>query len=144
MKPLKHAGFTLIELMIVVAIIGILTAIAIPMYQDYIARAHVGSGMATINPIKNAVEDLLLVGTPPASIDNAAAMAPAHANILGTIAVGPFNASGEGTVTFTFDGQSNPQLKSGPAVLTQQRFQDGTWKCSMSAIDSKFIPKNCA
>ena len=138
-----QAGFTLIELMIVVAIIGILAAIAIPAYQDYVARSHSASGLATIRPIRNAVEDLLLVGTPPASIDEAKATVSAGANALGTIKVGPFDDAGAGEVTFTFNGQSNPQLKNGPAVLTMTRDADGNWICSMTAVDPKFIPKGC-
>lgn len=138
-----QSGFTLIELMIVVAIIGILAAIAIPAYQDYVARSHSASGLATINPIKTAVEDLLLVGTLPSSINTASVNVSAGANALGTIAVGPFDASGSGSITFTFDGQSNYQLKSGPAILTRKRSADGLWSCQMTLVDAKFIPKGC-
>lgn len=136
-------GFTLIELMIVVAIIGVLAAIAVPAYQDYVARAHVASGLATINPIRNAVEDLLLIGTPPGDIDPAAVSVTPGSNVLGTIAVGPFSDSGVGIVSFTFDGQSNPQLKSGPAVLSLTRDAEGFWDCAIVAVDDKFRPGTC-
>lgn len=143
MKVLHEDGFTLIELMIVVAIIGVLAAIAIPAYQDYVARAHSASGLATITPIRNAIEDQILAGTPPASLDNDSVSVTALANPLGTIAVGPFDDEGTGSIEFTFDRQSNPQLKSGPAVLSLTRSSEGTWACSMAAVDPKFIPRGC-
>ncbi|HPQ96550.1 MAG TPA: prepilin-type N-terminal cleavage/methylation domain-containing protein, partial [Thiolinea sp.] len=57
MRIKQHNGFTLIELMIVVAIIGILAAIALPAYQDYTKRSHVAEGLSLANDAKIAITD---------------------------------------------------------------------------------------
>ncbi len=76
-------GFTLIELMIVIAILGILAAIAIPAYQDYAIRAKVAEGLALIAPVKVAVDEQFLAnGAIPAG-GNGSFYLPAPASISG-------------------------------------------------------------
>jgi type IV pilus assembly protein PilA len=127
-------GFTLIELMIVVAIIGILAAIAIPAYSDYTIRAQVTEGLNLSGAVKAAVgETFSSNGTWPTS--NTTAGLDAAGNIKGkyvtSVAVGTDGSVGPGVILITYGGQANNKINGMTLSLTPYTSQNGdiAWVC---------------
>jgi type IV pilus assembly protein PilA len=137
---LKQAqkGFTLIELMIVVAIIGILAAIAIPAYQDYTIRAQVTEGLNLAGAAKAAVSETFSnTGAPPTNRLNAGMSATAtDTNGKYVQSVNVTN----GTILITFGREANRALQPGGTGLTlgltPYETADGSvaWRCGAAAI----------
>ena len=122
-------GFTLIELMIVVAIIGILAAIAIPAYQDYTIRAQVTEGLNLASAVKTGVaESFANTGAWPADY----LAAGGGASLPSGKYVESIDVT-NGTITITFGNDANSQLVSTGAILTLQPMvsanDDVIWLC---------------
>jgi len=138
MKTIQK-GFTLIELMIVVAIIGILAAIAIPAYQDYTIRAQVSEGLALSSAAKTAVGEFFLnKGDAPALRVNAG-MTPDATDTAGQYVTGVAVANGR--IDVTFGNEANAQIIGLNLTLTPYQSSDFSivWRCGYAPapVDGK-------
>ena len=147
MKRHLQSGFTLIELMIVVAIIGILAAIAIPAYQDYTKRAHVSEGLALAAGVKTAVAEFIAsTGRMPPSNESAglATNTDIKGNAVKQVGVGDDSTVGtDGVIEVTF----NQKVVDDGTMLLSPVTGAGslTWTCKNGGdpMQAKWLPSNC-
>jgi type IV pilus assembly protein PilA len=139
----KADGFTLIELMIVVAIIAILAAIAIPAYQDYAIRAQITEGMSLATGAKTAVWDYVSnTGRFPSN--NQSAGLAKSTSIAGNY-VSSVDVTG-GLVKVTFQtSKANSHINTGQFLALSPVSYSGsiTWTCTKSTVDPKYLPTSC-
>lgn len=136
-------GFTLLELMIVIAIIGILAAIAIPAYQDYAVRAKVAEGLNLANTAKLAVADYHnSEGNFPTN--NSVAGLPANTTIKGHY-VASVTVGAKGVITIAYTNINNAIDSKTVTLTPTDNTGSISWVCASpsSGIPNKYLPANC-
>jgi len=139
----QQKGFTLIELMIVIAIIGILAAIAIPAYQDYTIRSKVSEGLNMAGAAKLAVAETF-DSSGALKLTNTSYGLPVPNSIAGTY-VGSISAV-TSLVTITYRTIAAGKVDAGDSVvLTANTTLPGStqWTCTSNSINARFLPANC-
>ena len=133
----NQKGFTLIELMIVVAIIAILAAIAIPQYQNYVARSQISRAVGEAGSLKTAYEDCLANGYDPSDTTECPNMEYNGDSTFAGVTTTTDMSSGDGTIVIDVTGGS-PKANG---EITWDR-TDGVWTCT-AAQEVALTPSAC-
>ncbi len=140
----KQQGFSLIELMIVVAVIGVLTSIAVPQYQSYVKKSELGSALATITALKVHIEDSIASrGIFPTIASTAmASELGASTTVLGILSTQQHSSirqAGQIQILLAADTQL------GGNILALERSDSGGWRCltDIPVTEKKAFPKGC-
>lgn len=135
-------GFTLIELMIVVAIIGILAAVALPAYQDYTVRAKVSEVILAASSAKTAVAEAAQIGSAMPSTTTSVVDSQSSTYVA---SVG-YSKSSDSVGVITVTTSNRDSKISGVTVLMSGTLQTNgqvVWQCGPGSINVKYLPSSC-
>ncbi|MCG9761930.1 pilin [Pseudoalteromonas sp. Isolate6] len=145
MTQKQQGGFTLIELMIVVAIIGILAAVALPAYQDYTTRAKMSEVITFAGSAKTAVSECVLTTGNISSCSSNKAVGLDDKTKITSAYVESLEVTGSGVITAAIKGTNVSDLDTGTLKLTPTNNNGSlTWKCEISSSAlNRYVPQNC-
>lgn len=144
MKKVQQ-GFTLIELMIVIAIVGILAATALPAYQDYTIRAKIAEPIGVAAAAKTSVSEYYVSQGEMAADATAAGIntSTGQSTYIQTIAYAQTSTS-VATLTYTLDNLNATNVDGKTIVFVGTGNNDGVkWTCSTGTLEAKYLPANC-
>lgn len=149
MKRGAQKGFTLIELMVVVAIIAILAAFALPMFQDYTKRARVAEGLSMADGLKTQILEYYSSSGKWPTVNSDAGLASAASlsgKAVSSITVAAANNDGVGKIIITY----NDKVQQGAKTVTLTAKDTGSsgltgvmqWTCT-GTVDARYLPPEC-